>query len=392
MTLVLPAAAPGCTADLRAALAAARAEGLTVAVRAGGTAPSPRARGMELDLRELRGVQVDPIRRVAWVQGGALWRELDAATQVHGLAVTGARLPGTGVAASVLAGGSGWLERRMGLAADHLRAARLMTADGEIVSACSELLWALRGGGSAPGVVLELELGLRAAGPVVYGGTLAWPLARAAEVAGAYRALMDSAPDALCGGLWLAPGLDGRPAITVFVLYPGDPARGAEHLAPLRALAPAVDTVGETSYAGLQGLAATVWHPGLRRDVRGGRLATLSDAALAAALEAGVSPPGGVTGILLSPLGGAYARADAGGAAAGARDAGWAWRALAQWAEPAAEPAHRAWLAALSRGLAPHAPPRSDPGRAQRLAAVRRAYDPERVFADSNPRAAIDPG
>jgi hypothetical protein len=35
--------------------------------------------------------------------------ELDAATEAHGLAVTGARVPGPGVAAAVLDGGSGWL-------------------------------------------------------------------------------------------------------------------------------------------------------------------------------------------------------------------------------------------------------------------------------------------
>lgn len=67
-----------------------------------------------VDLRALRGVQVDPVRGVAYVQGGALTAELDTATQRHGLAVTGARRPGAGVAGFVLGGGSGWLERRMG--------------------------------------------------------------------------------------------------------------------------------------------------------------------------------------------------------------------------------------------------------------------------------------
>jgi FAD/FMN-containing dehydrogenase len=288
------------------------------------------------------------------------------------------------VAAAVLAGGSGWLERRMGLAADALRAARMMTAGGDIVAASGELLWALRGGGRAPGVVLELEVALRPLGPTVLAGTLVWPVARAGEVARAYRALMAEAPDALGGGLWLASALHGRPALTVVVLYAGDATRGAAHLAPLRALAPAIDTVGPAPYAALQALGAGVRRPGLARDARSGYLAGLDDGALDALLAAAADLPGGASGILISPLGGAYARVGEHETAAGQRGAGWAWRAHAQWAEPGT---HRSWLAALSRALAPHAVPRADATRAARLAAVRRAWDPDGTFADSNPFA-----
>ena len=42
-----------------------------------------------IDLRSMNGVQVDPDARTVRVQGGAVWAELDAATQEHGLAVTG---------------------------------------------------------------------------------------------------------------------------------------------------------------------------------------------------------------------------------------------------------------------------------------------------------------
>jgi hypothetical protein len=42
-----------------------------------------------------------------------LWGELDAATQEHGLAVTGGRVSSTGVAGFTLGSGSGWLERKM---------------------------------------------------------------------------------------------------------------------------------------------------------------------------------------------------------------------------------------------------------------------------------------
>ena len=91
---------------------------------------------------------------------------------------------------------------------------------------------------------------------------LLWPRERAGEVLRAYRDLMAEAPDALCGGLaaddaprrcrCVPPELQRRPAIGVLVLYDGDAERGAEHIAPLRALAPALDAVQPMPYCALQ--------------------------------------------------------------------------------------------------------------------------------------------
>ena len=171
-----------------------------------------------IDLGPLKAIQVDPARRIAWVQPGVVWGELDAATQEHGLAVTGGRVSSTGVSGFTLGSGSGWLERKMGLAADNLRAARVLTADGHVVKASAtenaDLFWALRGGGGNFGIVVEFEFALRPVGPLVLGGMLLWPRERAGEVMRAYRDLMADAPDALCGGLALmsAPPLPMVPA------------------------------------------------------------------------------------------------------------------------------------------------------------------------------------
>ena len=70
----------------------------------------------------------------------------------------------TGVGGFVLGGGSGWLERKFGLACDNLVAVELVTADGETVRASedenAELFWALHGGGGTFGVATSLELRL----------------------------------------------------------------------------------------------------------------------------------------------------------------------------------------------------------------------------------------
>src|SRR5262249_33529628 len=82
----------GCAEDVAAALACARAHDLLVSVRNGGHSTpgySSCDGGIVIDLRPMNDVDVDPDAGTVRVQGGAVWAELDAATQEHGLAVTG---------------------------------------------------------------------------------------------------------------------------------------------------------------------------------------------------------------------------------------------------------------------------------------------------------------
>jgi FAD/FMN-containing dehydrogenase len=151
-------------ADVVAAVRFAREHDLEIAVRGGGHNVAGTAvcdDGIVIDLSTMRAVWVDPAGRTAWVQGGALWGDVDHETQAHGLATTGGIIGHTGVAGLTLGGGIGFLMRKHGLAVDNLLAAEAVTAEGRIVRASADehpdLFWALRGGGGNFGVVTSFR-------------------------------------------------------------------------------------------------------------------------------------------------------------------------------------------------------------------------------------------
>jgi FAD/FMN-containing dehydrogenase len=383
--------------DVAAALAYARANDLEVAVR-GGSHSSPgfatTEGGIVIDLSPLKAVHVDAGRRIAWVQPGVLWGELDAATQEHGLAVTGGRVSSTGVAGFTIGSGSGWLERKMGLAADNLRAARVLTAEGVMVTASAtenpDLFWALRGGGGNFGIVVEFEFALRPVGPIVLGGMMVWPRERAREVMTVYRDLMRDAPDSLGGGLVLmsAPPLpiiplelQGRPAVGVLVLYAGAPDRGAEHIAPLRALNPVVDAVQPMPYTAFQSMLDGDGSVKLRGYYRFSFIDQLTDGCVDTIITAADNAASTQSLALLHPLGGEYGRVGAMDTALGHRDAEWGIQVLAQWLEPERDTVNRAWVRAFSDALSAWARPASFPNfiaEANDPESVRSAYGAER--------------
>ncbi|MGP3966760.1 bagremycin/ferroverdin biosynthesis FAD-dependent oxygenase BagG/FevA2 [Streptomyces sp. 6N223] len=251
-------------ADVREAVAYAAARRLPISVQATGQGPSTAATGgLLISTRRLRGVVIDPVARIARVEGGTQWSEVISAAAAHGLAPLSGSSPLTGVIGYTLGGGLGLMARKYGYAADRVTAVDIVTADGRSHRATADrdtdLFWAVRGGKGNFGVVTALEFELMPV-PRLYGGGLFFAGEAAAEVLHAWRTWTASVPEELTSSLALLRYPDdepipdllrGRMTVHVRVAYIGSAQDGESLLAPLRASGPLIaDTLAEIPYTG----------------------------------------------------------------------------------------------------------------------------------------------
>ncbi|MFB9308548.1 FAD/FMN-containing dehydrogenase [Agromyces hippuratus] len=235
--------------------------GLAVAPQATGHNAGPLAAddglagAILLRTHEMRGVEIDAESRIARVEAGAQWGDVVAAVAPLGLTALAGTAHDVGVVGYTLGGGVSWLARSHGLAANHVVAIEVVTADGAARRVDAEhepeLFWALRGGGGDLGVVTALEFGLFDV-PALSAGMLLWPIERTAEVFTAWSEWIDGIPTSVTSVARvlrlppmpeLPPFLSGRSLVVIEVAMQEDPAKVDELLAPLRALVPEVDTV-----------------------------------------------------------------------------------------------------------------------------------------------------
>lgn len=400
-------------ADVAAAVKFAARERIPMTVRGGGhnvAGLAVRDDALMIDLGAMNRVEVDAAARLVRVQGGALWRDVDAATSPHGLATTGGFVSTTGVGGYTLGGGVGWLMRRCGLAIDNLLEADVVLAGGRSVVANehenADLFWALRGGAGSLGVVTRFTYRLHPVGEA-YAGMAFHPVDAAAGLLRAFRAFTPTAPDPLTAMLVFTtiPPLPFVPAeahfsraIALAWCWSGDPAQGEKALAPLAGYGkPLALHAGVMPYAAWQ----QAFDPGAPHGDHyywtTSQFDALDDALIDALVPLAAAPPDPLCEVHVHHLGGAVAAVPGDATAFAHRDVPFFINLIGHAGAAERFPAVRDWVRGVRTTLAPHARPGMQPNftgevadlqahahaadAEARLQALRAHYDPEGLLA-----------
>ncbi|MGX4643911.1 FAD-binding oxidoreductase [Massilia sp. SYSU DXS3249] len=359
-------------ADVRTAVNFARDHGLPLAVRGGGHNIAGSALvndGLVIDLSMMRSVQVAPHRKRAWVEGGAVLRDVDHETQAYGLATPLGINSSTGVGGLTLGGGFGWLTRKYGMTIDNLAAADIVLASGERLHIDADnhpdLFWAIRGGGGNFGVVTSFEFALHAVGPMVTAGLIVFPFAQAAPLLRRYRDYVEALDDQI--SVWavlrkapplpfLAPEVHGTGIVALAFFSPQPLEEVQDAIASVRGFGePLGEHIGAVPYAAWQQVFDPLLIPPARNYWKSHNFNRLSDDAIDVVIDYAGKLPSEQSEIFLGLIGGAANTHAPDEAAYPHRDALYAMNVHTRWQEPLDDAKCLAWAREFFRAAAPHA-------------------------------------
>lgn len=216
--------------------------------------------GITIDMSRMKGVRVNPKRRIGRAEAGVVWREFTREAQAFGLATCGAVVADITVTGYGIGGGQNLMQRKYGLGCDNIVSVDLVTADGHCVTASDEenpdLFWAMRGAGANFGVVTSIAYRLH---PVttVLGGKIVYLLGsysseKTQDLLAKIRDYLASAPEEVTVLIYLMDEPGAGPAISLLVCCLRSGPEGEAMLKPLLDLQPSINTVAPTSYEDLQ--------------------------------------------------------------------------------------------------------------------------------------------
>ena len=397
-------------ADIVAAIRYAVSSGAEIAVRCSGHSVAGHSStdgGIVIDLSLMRGVVVDPEHRIAVVEPGATWRDIDQATSRYGLACPGGVVSTTGVGGFTLGGGVGWLSRTYGLTCDNLTAAELVLASGEVLyvseSQNPEVLWGLRGGGGNFGVVAHFVLDLHPVDHVI-AGVRAYDDSDADAVLEHFRAQMDNADDHLASIVdFGTEESSGRRLVTILGCSTGSDEVGQ---AGIGALLDVGGVTAEPVMALQRKLSYPTWQQVLDHTAAFGRLnywksvflTELSDEAIRRIALLGRTRPAPQTRLHVIRLGGFSSRIPPQATAFSARNHPYIVHLITTWTDPADTQRCTSWTNEAYETLRPLGPASAylnfvgDEGQARirasfgevsyrRLARLKARLDPDNRFA-----------
>jgi FAD binding domain/Berberine and berberine like len=368
-----PAVTISCTgtADVIEAVNFAREHNLPVAVRGGGHSIAGLSSvdgGVLIDLAPMSGVLVDPERKRAYVQGGAVLGDVDRETMRFGLVAPSGVVSDTGVAGLTLGGGYGWLRRKYGLACDSLVEAQVVCADGEVRTASAEsnpdLFWALRGGGGNFGVVTSFTFDLKELGPDVAFVAVMYPIEETAEVLRKWREYVEQAPNdvtSVCVTITfpanpeMPEAVHDRPVAIVGGVYAGGVEEGLKEMQPLRELGTVLfDMSGPTPFTAVQaGFDPLFPRNSLRAYWKSTYLRELSDDAIDVISGRALDRPAPLTLVNTFHMGGAIGDVDPEETAFAERSAPYMVSIDGMWTDAGDDAANIEWVRSAYGQLAP---------------------------------------
>jgi hypothetical protein len=404
-----------CTDDVVAVLDLVRESGVAFAVRGGGHSFAGNSTcddGVILDLGGMRAIEVDPAKRTATAEGGVTWGEFDAATQAHGLAVTGGHVTHTGIGGLTTGSGIGHLMRRLGLTSDNLLAAEVVLADGRVVRASptenDDLFWGIRGGGSNFGVVTRFEYRLHElAGPLL-AGLVFYDAAQGRELIRLYRQWANTLPDditTILGYLcappfpFVPPDVVGRPGFAIVLVCQGSHEAAEQAIKPVREFGPPLfEIVAPMPYVAVQQLFDPALPPGTKAYLKSHDRTEYSDACIETIVENCARMKPGHSQVLMFQMGGQVGRLPDDATAFANRSTNFMDGYIAIWEDDAEKAEVMAWSRRFWEEMKPHSRGSFNPnfsgddeppdrvalayGAAKyaRLGALKRKYDPENLF------------
>ena len=403
-------------ADVLASVNYARAHDLAIAVRSGGHNVAGYAvcdSGLMIDMSLMNAAHISPGLDRVFVEGGATWADVDAATTPFGRATPGGLISMTGVAGLSLSGGIGWLRGTHGLSCDNIMAADVVTADGRLIHASDtenpDLLWALKGGGGNFGIVVNFEFRLHLIADEMMFCAPAYPEERANEILPQWRDYMAKAPDQVSGLAEFstipydpAYPVDtwGKRVLALATVYDGPAEEGERVTQPLRSFGePLLDFSGRMPYRVLQTLYDGLFPKGRDRCYwKSTYLNNLNDDVIDEIPARLAKRPSEMTYASIWKFGGAVQRVAADSTAFGDRSMPFMLSLDAIWSNASDDDANISWVRDVWQDMQRHSTGRiylNFPGLGEgdnlvrdaygmetyaRLQEIKRTYDPDNLF------------
>jgi len=313
----------------------------------------------------------------------------------------------TGIAGLTLGGGFGKLGRKHGLSCDNLISAEIVTAEGRLLQVSAtehaDLFWAIRGGGGNFGIAASLEYNLHQVGPMITGGLVAHPLARAKDVLRMYREQCASAPDELMlvAGLLTAPDGSGAKLNGILAAHCGSPADGEAAVRTVKSFGPPVmDMMGPIPYSTQNSLLDGAFPKGALNYWKAQFVTDLTDDCIATLIERFEKCSSPMSQIVIEHFHGAASRVPVDATACAMRITGFNVVIVSQWMNPAENDTHISWARDTYAALAPYLAERryvnylgddepGDPVAAAygsnyaRLRDLKTKYDPDNLFKEN---------